>query len=398
MAAARNSVDDLRGGLRLVTDAVCGITGIASDMHRRIARVPTAAAGPLIGGAVNGTAAAVYGSVQGITRLVGGGLELALGAAAPALREQATSAELDGLVSVLNGVLGDHLARSDNPLALDMRLRHGGEDLPDSAGDIASRVPGCGSRLAVLVHGLCMNDASWTRDGQDHGQALARDLGYCPLYLRYNSGRHISSNGRLLAAVLESLLDNWPLPVDELALVGHSMGGLVIRSACHYAALEQHAWPRRRCRLVFLGSPHLGAPLERGGSRLDHWIRLSPYTAPLARLGRIRSAGITDLRHGYLRDEQWQGHCRFEAAAADCDPLPLPAGMRCHAVAASLREDRAGIMGDGLVPVHSALGRHADRRQSLRFPEAQRAVVYGAGHFDLLSRRDVYERIRAWLA
>jgi len=76
-----------------------------------------------------------------------------------------------------------------------------------------------------MVHGLCLNDRHWRRDEHDHGAALADDLGLTPLYLRYNTGLHIGDNGRDFAKMLETLLRNWPRPVEELVILGHSMGG-----------------------------------------------------------------------------------------------------------------------------------------------------------------------------
>ena len=143
-------------------------------------------------------------------------------------------------------------------------------------------------------------------------------------------------------------------------MLGHSMGGLVARSACHYGELANHTWVAQLDRLVFLGSPHFGSPLEHAGTRADFLIEASPYTAPLRFVSaRCASAGVRDLGHGYLRDEDWRRPrgTRHAGHAA----LPLPPSMHCHAMAAS-RQQRPGkagarLRGDGLVPVDSALGR-----------------------------------------
>ena len=200
---------------------------------------------------------------------------------------------------------------------------------------------------------------------------------------------------------MESLVRAWPYPIERLAIVGHSMGGLVARSAFHYGTLAGHTWPKRLADLFFLGTPHFGAPLERAGAWVDYLVGISPYTAPFARLGKARSAGIKDLRHGDVRDEDWQAPAS-QGARATRSPLPLPAGVRCYAIAAS-RQKRPGasmsrIRGDGLVPVHSALGWHRDRTADLGLPKAHCRVMYGTGHFDLLDRIEVYESLRSWLA
>jgi pimeloyl-ACP methyl ester carboxylesterase len=241
----------------------------------------------------------------------------------------------------------------------------------------------------------------WSREGHDHGVVLARDLGYTPVYLHYNTGRHISTNGREFADVMEMLLRNWPRAIKQLAIVGHSMGGLVARSACYYATLAGYAWPKRLDHVVFLGTPHLGAPLAHTGTWSDFLVGISPYTAPFARLSKLRSAGIKDLRHGFLRDEDWHAAAAASTRIARTASPTLPIGVRCYAIAASKQErpnsSAAHIRGDGLVPVNSALGRHSDPSRNLGLPEAHRWVGHGMGHFDLLSRKEVYEKMRNWL-
>ena len=183
--------------------------------------------------------------------------------------------------------------------------------------------------------------------------------------------------------------------------VALSMGGLLSRSALHHAALAGHAWPSRLSDLVFLGSPHFGAPLERAGNWVDVLLGTTSYTAPIARLGKVRSAGITDLRHGYLVDEDWVGRDRFARVTDRRHHLPLPDGVRCFTAAATLGaqggdlKDR--LLGDGLVPLDSALGRHRDPARTLAFPEDRQWLGYGMSHLDLLNRPEVYAQLCSWL-
>lgn len=356
-----------------------GVTDLVEAEHRGISPAPT-----------SHIAGFVYRCVRGVTRAVGGGIDAALGRLGSLLgKEDGSSRGREALVAALNGVVGDHLAATGNPLAIPMRLRRDGGAPPSG-------------KLLVLAHGLCMNDLQWDRKGHNHGAALARDLGYTPVYLHYNSGLHVSTNGRAFAAQLEALVNDWPVPVEELAIVAHSMGGLVTRSACHYGKMAGDGWLRSLKKLVFLGTPHLGAALERGGNWVDVTLGISRYTAPFARLGKIRSAGITDLRHGSLLDEDWQGRDRFAHAGDRRRPVPLPEGVECSVIAATAGEKTRGIAGqvaaDGLVPVDSALGRHADPERSLPIPESRRWVIHGIHHFDLLSEAAVYARMKEWLA
>jgi pimeloyl-ACP methyl ester carboxylesterase len=198
------------------------------------------------------------------------------------------------------------------------------------------------------------------------------------------------------------LMQAWPVPLRELVLVGHSMGGLVIRSACAAGEASGHPWMRRLQALVFLGTPHQGAPLERGGHGVDLLFGASPYTIAFAKLGHLRSAGITDLRHGSLLEQDWLGRDRFARGAYRRDTQALPAAVPAFAIAGSLSKraparGRVG-RGDGLVPIASALGRHVDRGKALGLPSANVRIAYATGHLDLLSSKTVYEQMKAWLA
>jgi pimeloyl-ACP methyl ester carboxylesterase len=331
--------------------------------------------------------------------LVGAGIDLALGQLAPLLGEGASaSVERDVVLAALNGVLGDYLNDTENPLAIQMRLRHGGQALELERQALRAAFPHASGKLLVLVHGSCLSDRQWSRLGHDHGIALSRDLGYTPIYLHYNSGLHTSTNGRAFAALLEQLAGQWPAPLDELVILGHSMGGLVARSACHYAEAEGQIWRRKLRKVIFLGTPHHGTPLERGGSCVDLLLGISRYSAPLAGLGRIRSAGVTDLRFGNVLDEHWQGHDRFGHTRDPRGRLKLPE-LACYAIAATTAA-RAGarLPGDGLVPLASALGRHKRPELALDFPEAHQWIGFGMRHLDLLSRAEVYETLRRWLS
>jgi len=389
-------MSDLRGAARLAVDATAGVTEIVEEMHAAIARIPTTLGGP-IGATVNAITWLVYRTIHGVTRVAGGGVDVALAGLAPAVARE-SSPRRDALVAALNGVVGDHLAANDNPLAIAMRFRVQGRPLVLEPGALASAMPGATGKILLLVHGLCMNDLQWTRPGHDHGAALARALGYTAVHLHYNTGRHVSTNGRALAGMLDALLTAWPVPVDEVTILGHSMGGLVARSAQHYGALRGLRWTRVLRNLVFLGTPHHGAPLERAGHRLHLLVGQLAYAAPLARLGRLRSDGITDLRWGNLVDEDWDGRDRFARGADGRRPVPLPDGVRCFTVAATRGTFADGIVGDGLVPVESALGRHADPRHALAFPPSHAHVAHGTGHLELLERGDLADHIATWLA
>lgn len=399
-------LSDIHGYSRLAVDATIGLTNVVETMHHNIARAPGILGAPTQA-RTKGITGLVYQSIRGITRLVGGGIDAVLAQLVPQFDHAASSAEREAVLAALNGVLGDYLAASKNPLAIPMRLRRDGQSLKLTGQTLTGRtlagaIPQPSGKILLLVHGLCMNDRQWRRNGHDHGAALAADAGFTQVYLHYNSGLHISTNGRAFADLIEALLKVWPVSVEELVIIGHSMGGLVSRSACHYGKVAGHDWLRHLRKVVFLGTPHHGAPLERGGNWLHVILNASPYTTALARLGKIRSAGITDLRYGSLLDEDWEHRDRFARSKDKRRAVPLPDDVQCFAVGTSIAKRESSLskqlLGGRLVPLRSALGQHADPRRNLSFPESRQWIGYGMSHFDLLDQGEVYERINQWLS
>jgi pimeloyl-ACP methyl ester carboxylesterase len=201
--------------------------------------------------------------------------------------------------------------------------------------------------------------------------------------------------------MLKALVESWPVPIETLAIVGHSMGGLVALSACQQGEAASRQWRRRLRKMIFLGTPHHGAPLERIGAWIDHAIASIPFARAFSRIGGMRSAGITDLRHGNILDEDWRGRDPFALGDAR-RPIPLPANVACFAIAATTAATAGGLkdnlVGDGLVTVASALGRHSDPARDLGFPGESQWIGSGMNHFDLLDRAEVYDKIETWLA
>jgi len=310
------------------------------------------------------------------------------------------------ILAIMNGVFGDVLADSQHPLAIQMHFRLKSQPWKMDQPLLTSPFYGTNNKIIILVHGLCMLDLPWSerlaeQDRQDESALEHSFLGYTPISLCYNSGRHISTNGQEFAQRLESLVAAWPTQIQELVIIGFSMGGLVSRSACHYASIAGHQWLKKLTKIIFIATPHHGAPLERYGNWLDSMLSVTMFTSPLAKLGKIRSAGITDLRYGNLLDSDWQGLDRF-AAREDCrQPVALPDGVHCHVLAAT-HGKRAGdlgdrMLGDGLVPLDSALGRHIDPAHCLEFAPSNQWIGYGMSHLALLKHPDSIAKMKAWL-
>jgi pimeloyl-ACP methyl ester carboxylesterase len=391
---------DLHGAARLAADATVAVTDIVEAMHEAAIRLPLVTKS-LPTSRVGGIPGLAYSSVRGIAGLVGGGIELALKPLLPLLAATDSSPQRDAVIGVLNGVVGDHLAETDNSLAVPMEFRRSGKALPLERRALATALPQTSPRIAVFVHGLCGTDGQWKGGAVDYAARLERELGFTPVYLCYNSGRHISSNGRDFALSLDTFLAEWPVPVEELLLVGHSMGGLVARSALHYGTVLELSWPAKLRRIAFLGTPHHGAPLERGGHWFEVVMGTIPYAAPLSRLGRLRSAGITDLRHGNIVDQDRNRVGRFDSAH-DTRCVPgLPRHVECVAVAATMGERRGDardrLVGDGLVPVASALGHHRKPEFALGVEESRCLVVHRTHHMALLGHPAVADFLVEWI-
>ncbi len=405
-----NALAQLRGASSLVINAVTGITDLVEQLHQTIVSLAPPMHAPSQRQAAvhkqkktKGITGLVYKSVRGITQAVGLGLDKSLATAGtpvvakllePLVKKLSTKQAApyrEAVLAALNGVLGDTLHASGNPLAVRMQLRQQGQpvhyDQPLPSGQAHS------AKLLVMVHGLCMNDLQWLREGQDHGAALAQLGGYTPLYLHYNTGLPVADNGQAFCDVLAQLVQGWPVPVQELVILGHSMGGLVSRSACHHAVQTNQSWTKKVSRLICLGTPHEGAPLERAGRWVDYLLAISPYSAPFARLGLVRSAGIQDLRYGRIVP------ARQKAA--------WPKNIKLYLVAATqqqaneLSQSKALIsklLGDGLVPVKSALGQGRQAAVApFPVPASRQLLVYGTDHFDLLSSLQVMTQLKKWL-
>ncbi|RZA15528.1 MAG: alpha/beta hydrolase [Lysobacteraceae bacterium] len=391
--APGNVANDLRGVARLLVDGVTATTDLVESVHASILGLPARLLGRGTKETTGGIPRIAYQGVRATAGLVGSGIEEVASWLAPQTGRAPTSAQREALIAALNGVLGDHLAASANPLALKARLLVDGHPLPTDGPAWPARVQARTPRLLVLVHGLCMNHLQWRHRGHDHGEQLAAALGYTTIHLHYNSGLSIAGNGREFSALLQRLLEDWPVPIERFAILGHSMGGLVTRAAIAAAIKQRESWVTQLDQVVFLGTPHHGAPLERAGNMLQTVLGMTPWTAPFVRLGQVRSAGIQDLRHGAI-----------DGASPGAGPGPrLPRGIRAYAVAGVTRGLIGGrglplFRGDGLVPVDSALGDHPDPRLALRIPRGRRLLVEDTGHLDLLGSPEVYDRLRHWLA
>jgi pimeloyl-ACP methyl ester carboxylesterase len=390
--------DEVRALTRLGAEELANGTGGIGGIHAAIAQRVFDAIGPAgrpARLAHDAISRGVYAGVRGASQLAGHAADRAL-----SRREhgRAISADPRGAaaLAVINGLIGDALERAGSDLQEPMAVRLDG----DIVDDFAAAFPAARPWLVVFVHGLFETEHAWRLGGvATYGARLERELGCSALDVRYNTGRHISHNGRSLAELLGRVVAAWPVEVERIALVGHSMGGLVARSACHTAAEEGQEWVARVRHVVSLGSPHMGAPLAQGVHYAAHALHAVPETRPFARFLRRRSAGIRDLRQGSLVDRDWEGCDPDALRAAACAEVPLLDGAtHCFVTATITRRENhplGRLIGDALVLSPSASGRSRTRRIPFRVEDGLH--VGGAHHLALLNHPAVYERVREWL-
>lgn len=338
---------------------------------------------------------------DGIAAGVYAGVGLGLRAAAKGLRAAdrlglGPSIEDGGrgrfVVSAVNGLIGDKLVDDGSPLVIEAGVRRDGRDVPLTPDGLAAAYPEASAAIVVFVHGLCETERYWNRrsrparaDGtsaDDYGARLATDEGWSPVFVRLNTGVTVAQSGVALSSLITRLVANWPTDVRRIALVGHSMGGLIVRAACAVTLDVDQPWTDLVTDVVTLGTPHTGSPVERSIAR---GIRVSarvPELAPFGRFFEQRSVGVLDLHDGMPEATGVLPHVRYRLVAATLSASP------CHPVAATV--------GDYLVQYRSAVGRLPGGHDL--FAGADVLHVPNAHHFDLLNHDDVYAALRTWLA
>ena len=400
MSNKKKLSSDLQGLTRLITDATVGITDLVEAMHRDAVHPPFLPSTP-IQHLITSIAGIFYKNVKWSARFFGGGADKALGQLTSVLGEIKVTDEREAIRSALNGVIGDYLEEKENPLKIIMQFRHQTKAISLDSESLKEVYPIINGKILLMVHGSCMNDIQWTRKEHNHGAALAKELHKTTIYLNYNSGRHISTNGQDFNKLLEKLVQHWPVPIEELIIIAHSMGGLVSRSALHYGQQQQKLWPKYLKKIFFLGTPHHGAPLEKAGNYLDVVLEAIPYAKPFARLGKIRSAGVTDLRYGNLLVEDWKNDDRFKMRGDQRQHISLPEQVECYSIAGIVGKKVESVssqfIGDNMVGVKSALGQHKKPSKNLHFKKKNTWIAYENNHLDLLSNPKIYTKIKSWM-
>ena len=380
------------------------IVGTARDAHRAVAQRVFRAT-RVVGGRVpeslhDAVATSIYGGLSGVLRISSGSVRAL---SARGIGRPVESSRLGrGIVSAVNGLIGDELRLLDDPQAITMAVRVDGADVPATGWPLTEAFRDATGHVVVFLHGLCEDDESWSTGrrahGTTYGERITAETDGTPVFVRYNTGLHVSENGRHLDALLRQLVDAWPVRVTRITLVGHSMGGLVVRSATNYATAAGAAWTGLVRDVVCLGTPHSGAVLEKAahvGSRL---LKFLPESRPFARILDSRSAGIVDLRHGYISSDEWEGQDLTAQWGLDrIAAAPLP-HAEYHFVAATMgasqKHSFSSVLGDLLVHFSSATG---VGRTGAVVEGASFEYIPSAHHFVLLNHPRVGDWLVEWV-
>jgi pimeloyl-ACP methyl ester carboxylesterase len=405
--------DELREAGSLAGSALNEIAVLAHDVHRALAGRLFGLAGKRadpIRLVHDGIAAIAYGS----TKLGVKYLPPAAGLVAATLQEPTAESAHDVprgrfVLGAISGFWGDRIVEQQPALAPQMRMRIHGGRLRHVPGNLAADAAEAGNatgRLIVFLHGLCETDMCWSFAAEKrwgdrtctYGSLLRDADGWTPLYLNCNTGVHISANGLELAEQLEELVQLWPVEVTEIALVGHSLGGLIARSAAHQGAALGHAWVEPLRHVVGLGTPHLGAPLERFTNWGTHRLDRLPETRPFATWLNRRSVGIKDLRYGAMVEEDWLGFDADELLTDHCTAATLLPGVAYSVASATLSREPEGLLAHDLLVQHSS-AHGVGKVRSIPFDRERTFHLGGRKHhFDLLADSTVYDQLRRWLA
>lgn len=386
-------------GLNELGGAVDGIHKIQRAISERVFRY--------VGYGVGPAAKPVKVIYDAITDGVYSGISHTMTTAAPVAGKALNGPAADKLsdrpggarvLAALQGLIGDKLDEQGSSLATTMSVRVNGRAVPLDSDSLRAAYPTATGDVVVFLHGLMETEAFWALGKRPtYGQRLGADIGVTGVEFRYNTGLHVSDNGILLAELLDQLVAVWPVPVTTISLVGHSMGGLVIRSAC---AVPDRSWTERVRTVVTLGTPHTGAPLEKVVHFGSAALAALPETRPLGSLLRRRSTGIRDLRFGSLDERDWRDREPDALGSRAQTDVPLLDGVDYYCVSATLARTPANpigwVLGDGLVQVRSAQGRSKER--DMGFERDNRLHLPEANHFTLLNDERIYERLRLWLA
>lgn len=313
---------------------------------------------------------------------------------------------VDRALCVLNGVFGDSLATYKTGLALPMKFFQApGQPMDLTRKAMSQWRDVSADRISILVHGSCGSEKGWVfkgSDGDNYGSLLQRDFGFVPFFVRYNSGLHISTNGRHLSSLLEKFFHCYPQTVQEMVMIGHSMGGLVLRSACYYAQKERKKWVKKVRKIFYIASPHLGTHLEKVGKLTTTIMNHipNPFTKLFVTLGDLRSAGVKDLRHGYLIDQDWRGKGADDLFYRHKNSAPLLQRANHYLICGTLSKKQGSIwgrlVGDGLVHPASGTGTGWLASSAIPFLAEHSTIITGISHPHLQRSRRVYEQIKKW--
>jgi len=322
-----------------------------------------------------------------------------------------TSNWLNNGISAFNGIIGDYLNQRENELAIDMAFYNNNKAI-DLNKSISEQINiKLSSKICIFVHGLCCNESFWffNTDSENkdqytsYGILLNKEKKYTPFYLRYNSGLHISENGEKLSNLLDQFISAYDKKINEISLIGHSMGGLLLSSASIYGQNFNHKWIKKAKNFIYIGSPHMGSPLEKLGNIISFALDIPnhPVTDLIEKIVNVRSSGIKDLRYGNIKHEEWKDHNPDEFLTSHREKISLLQGAKHYAIAGTIPNNPDGvasnIIGDALVRKPSALIDDMQKEYGNQLKSDNIQTFPGVNHINLGHNLDVYKQIKKWL-
>ena len=270
------------------------------------------------------------------------------------------------LVPIINGLHGDEMEKKGHPALVKMSVRFKSRDIPPGKIKDFIDLKKHGGKLILFLHGLMNDETIWQSEKKDTlkrlGTFIESQNKANVLYIRYNTGRHISENGRNLSCLLELIEDLYENDIVEINIIAHSMGGLVTRSAGHYATVLNHNWIKKLKKVFLIGVPNDGSYLARTAYMAQYFLRKLDPTKhdEYARLFDIRSNGIKDLSFGFMVDEDWMDPLFEKQKSRKATKIYPLTGVDYYLIAATVADQNQKnkfftFFGDGLVEKESAL-------------------------------------------
>lgn len=254
-------------------------------------------------------------------------------------------------------------------------------------------------KLVLLIPGLFCDETLWENEAENSNLkivSLLRELGYYPVFIRFNPGLHISSNGKKLSHLLGGFCKY--LESEKLNVISYSQGGLIFRSALYYEREFNYKWREKIAKVLFISSPDRGSYLEKIGFWIGFLFEISPNLALkiIGMLGNLRSDGIKDLSHGIIREEDWKTskQVRRYATKSYYGELDDIDAYQIYSLFSNKEDWFSVLLGDGIIEKPSLEYLKKDVFLKKENPKLRSILVDSHNHFSILDSAELKEWLR----